>query len=163
MIPNDFGDPLFSGSNVTSQTKVTKTFTFASKDSTISLSQLVIFAHVSNGSQYGEVLQAMEIPLSSFVSAAEDIPAAESFSLSQNFPNPFNPSTTVGFSVPRTAHVRITVSDAYGRELGALVDGVYYAGTHHEVIDAAGMPSGTYYLTMRSGAFMQSRAITLVK
>ncbi len=163
MIPNDFGDALFTGSNVTSQTKVTKTFTFASKDSTIPLSQLVIFAHVSDGSQYGEVLQAMEIPLSSFVSATEDIPAAESFSLSQNFPNPFNPSTTVGFSVPRTAHVRIAVSDAYGRELGALVDGMYDAGTHYEVIDASGMPSGTYYLTMRSGAFMQSRAITLVK
>ncbi|MDH7515847.1 MAG: kelch repeat-containing protein [Bacteroidota bacterium] len=163
MIPNDFGEPLFAGSSVTSQTRVSKSFTFVSRDSTIPLSRLIVFAHVSDGNTYGEVLQALELPLSDFVTAVGNTPSVMGFSLSGNYPNPFNPATTVRFDVPTTSFVRLIVTDALGREIGTLADGEFTAGSHHVVFDAAGLPSGVYYVTMRSGGFVATRPMTLAR
>jgi hypothetical protein len=161
-IPDDFGVSV-SGSNAASQLKVSKTFTFTSMDSTIGTSRLIAYAHVSNGSNYGEILQAIEIPLASFVTAIGDRPEAESFELSQNFPNPFNPSTTVSFAVPRESHVSIVLTDALGRQVATIADESYLPGSHQVVFNAHDLPSGTYLFTMRSGAFVQTRSMTLVK
>ena len=163
MIPNAFGEVISGGANVLSQTSVKKTFTFASLDSTIGTSRLIVFAHVCDGTTYGEVLQTEEVPLSSFVTAVDDRPAAESFSLSQNFPNPFNPSTTISFAVPRASHVSVVLTDTYGRTLATLADESYAPGTHDLVFNADGLASGTYLFTMRAGSFVQTRTMTLVK
>ncbi|MBL0176162.1 MAG: Omp28-related outer membrane protein [Ignavibacteria bacterium] len=163
MIPNAFGEVISSGANVASQTSVKKTLTFTSVDSTIGTSRLIVFAHVSNGTTYGEILQTEEVPLASFVTAVDDRPAAETFTLSQNFPNPFNPSTTISFAVPRESHVSVVLTDAYGRTLATLADESYAPGTHSLVFNADGLASGTYLFTMRAGSFVQTRTMTLVK
>lgn len=66
------------------------------------------------------------------------------FTVNQNFPNPFNPSTSISYNVPEESAVRIVVLDMLGREVATLVDGTVQEGTHSAVFDAAGMSSGAY-------------------
>ena len=66
------------------------------------------------------------------------------FDLISSYPNPFNPQTTITFSVKSTSHVRLAVYDMLGRELQVLVNGVLNAGSYDAVFDAGDLPSGTY-------------------
>ncbi len=78
------------------------------------------------------------------------------FGLSQNFPNPFNPSTVIGFSIPvgSAGHATLRVFDVLGREAACLMNGHLNAGSHTVRWDAAELPGGVYVyrLTVRSGA-----------
>lgn len=93
--------------------------------------------------------------------AAPEIP--DRLTLAPNFPNPFNPSTTIRFALPSAADVRLTVYDALGREHAVLVDGRRDAGSHEVVVDAATWPSGTYFYTLASGGRRLARTMVLVK
>jgi hypothetical protein len=75
---------------------------------------------------------------------------ALTFNLAQNHPNPFNPSTTLSYSVPEPSNVRLTVSDFSGRTIATLVDGKVEAGSHELRFDASNLPSGHYvaFVTM---------------
>lgn len=75
--------------------------------------------------------------------------------LEQNTPNPFNPGTTIRYAVPGASRVRITVYDARGRAVRALVDRIDAGGAHSARWDGrddegVSMPSGVYYYRMRS-------------
>lgn len=76
--------------------------------------------------------------------------APVAFGLSENYPNPFNPETVIGFRLPESAHVQLDVYDMLGRKVVTLVDGVRSAG-HHEVVFRAGdLPSGTYLYSLQT-------------
>lgn len=87
----------------------------------------------------------------------------EAFTLAQNFPNPFNPSTAIRFDLPAAAHVELTVYDGLGREVRRLVDAQLGAGTHHATFEAADLPSGVYFYRITAGAFTQTRRMVLLK
>jgi hypothetical protein len=91
----------------------------------------------------------------------QSLPAT--FSLSQNFPNPFNPETHVRFTVPRESSVRITVFDVLGREQAVLIDGDLPAGVYTVRWDASGVASGMYILRMQSGDFTETRRMLLLR
>ena len=82
----------------------------------------------------------------------------EAFVLEANYPNPFNPQTTIRFSVPESAQVKLAVYDVLGREVRVLVDGVREAGMHEVVFDASTLPSGTYLYRLETpqGSFVQT-------
>ncbi len=67
------------------------------------------------------------------------------FDLSANYPNPFNPSTQVGFALPKDAVVSLMVYDVLGREIAQLARGAYSAGYHSLRWDASSHASGVYY------------------
>jgi hypothetical protein len=67
-----------------------------------------------------------------------------SFDMDQNFPNPFNPSTTIQYSAPERSRVRLVVTDMLGREVATLVDGTVEAGQYLAQFDAAQLSSGKY-------------------
>jgi hypothetical protein len=84
--------------------------------------------------------------------------------LEQNFPNPFNPSTTVPFSISRAGYVEITITDELGRDLITTDRRFLGQGDHFEVIDASRLSSGTYTYTLRvDGIRIDSKRMTLVK
>jgi hypothetical protein len=85
------------------------------------------------------------------------------FALGQNFPNPFNPSTTVVFDLPTNAVVRLEVFNALGQVVGDLVSGEVAAGRHSVRFDASHLPSGLYLLRMQAGDFVAMRKINLIK
>ncbi len=85
-----------------------------------------------------------------------------------NRPNPFTPSTSIAFELPRRGHVRLTVMDLEGRVVRTLVDGTLPAGPHAVVwngVDAAGqiLPAGIYFYCLDSGEGRLAGRMTLVR
>jgi hypothetical protein len=95
----------------------------------------------------------------------EILPAIpDRMTLEQNFPNPFNPATTIAFQLHDAGRVRLVVYDLLGRQVAILVDGVLGAGTHTATWNAAGFASGVYFYRMttdREGSAL--RKMMLVK
>jgi hypothetical protein len=90
-------------------------------------------------------------------------PLVADFHLGQNFPNPFNPGTTIRFSVPASGPVTLKVYDLIGQEVATLVDGHLNAGVHQVRFNAGHLPSGMYFYTLEAGASSQTRRLMLVK
>lgn len=88
----------------------------------------------------------------------------EVFSLHKNYPNPFNPSTTIGFTLEKSGITTLTIYDAIGREVTVLVNDYRDAGAYHyAVFNAAGFSSGIYFARLQSGKQMQIQRMMLVK
>ncbi|MDM7924813.1 MAG: FlgD immunoglobulin-like domain containing protein [bacterium] len=88
--------------------------------------------------------------------------------LMQNFPNPFNPSTRIGYSLARPGRVRLTVVDLAGREIAVLVESSMPAGNHAAVWngrDGSGrpVPAGLYLCRIESDGFIKTRKLLMVK
>lgn len=83
--------------------------------------------------------------------------------LAQNFPNPFNPTTTIAFDLPRADHVRLSIFNVLGRQVATLVDERLGAGSHEAVWDAADAATGIYFYRLSTGAFSTTRKMVLVK
>ena len=102
-------------------------------------------------------------------SVAERTPAVpESFSLSQNFPNPFNPGTAIKFSLPKASHVRITVFDMNGRQIDDILNQTREAGTHTVIWDAADkegrlLSAGVYFYKLVTAGFVATRKMILLR
>ena len=88
---------------------------------------------------------------------------ASEFVLSQNFPNPFNPSTTIGYGLPRGADVRLVVYNALGQEVARLVDTHQESGYHEVRFDGTNVASGVYFYRLRAGEFSQTKRLMLVR
>ncbi|MFZ1728737.1 MAG: T9SS type A sorting domain-containing protein [Bacteroidota bacterium] len=80
-----------------------------------------------------------------------------------NRPNPFNPATMIGYTIPQDEHVKIAVYDALGREVEILVDEVRAAGTHSVVFDSKLLPSGIYFYRMETPHFSQMKKMVVAK
>ena len=89
--------------------------------------------------------------------------APATYSLSQNFPNPFNPSTTINYQLPVNAHVTLKVFDILGNEIVTLVNEEKSAGEHNVEFDASHLGSGIYFYSIIAGEFYQSKKMLLVK
>ncbi len=87
----------------------------------------------------------------------------ESYSLYQNFPNPFNPVTQIRFSIPRSENVSLIVYDVMGKEVEILLDGYKNAGTYLISFNASGFPSGVYYYKLKTSTYTETRRMVLVK
>jgi len=102
------------------------------------------------------------------VSSEEDTRAPRSFRLLASSPNPFHPSTRVGFVVPREARVRLEVFDVGGRRVAVLADGRYGPGEFHvrwDGVDGAGrnVSPGVYFVRMEAGGFSATQKMALLR
>ncbi|MEM6647794.1 MAG: choice-of-anchor Q domain-containing protein, partial [Bacteroidota bacterium] len=80
------------------------------------------------------------------------------------YPNPFNPSTVIGFTVPRTGEARLMVYDALGREVMRLFKGMAEAGQRQAVrLDGSGLASGTYLYRLSFGGEVRTGRVLLIK
>ena len=87
----------------------------------------------------------------------------DGYSLDPNYPNPFNPSTTISFTIAHPGHVSLTVYDALGREVAKLVDADLGAGTHTASFDGRSLASGLYVYRIQAGSFLAEKKMQLVK
>ena len=85
------------------------------------------------------------------------------FSLSQNFPNPFNPSTTIKYRVKETSKVQLKVFNILGNEVETLVSGLKPAGNYEVTWNAVNLPSGIYFYQLRAGSFTDTKKMVLLK
>ena len=86
-----------------------------------------------------------------------------SYKLYQNFPNPFNPSTKIKYSVLQTSQVQIKVFDILGNEIETLVNEEKPAGTYELTWFAENLPSGVYFYQLKAGSFIETKKMVLLK
>ncbi|MFC2103651.1 FG-GAP-like repeat-containing protein, partial [Bacteroidota bacterium] len=112
-----------------------------------------------NGSfEYSEIVEA-DVNLS-----------PRKFSLNQNYPNPFNPGTRIVFTIPAgnlqnksSVLATLKVFDVLGNEVATLLNEEMEAGSHEIIFDATGLTSGIYFYQLRSGDFISTKKMTLLR
>jgi len=87
----------------------------------------------------------------------------ERFELPPNFPNPFNPSTRISYSIPYASDVRLSVFDAAGREVAVLVDARQSAGLHHVTFIGKAFSSGVYFCRLQGDGQVKTRKMVFMK
>ena len=90
-------------------------------------------------------------------------PLISEFQLSDNYPNPFNPSTRLDFTLPMVSRVKMTIYDISGREVEVLVDEIKTIGKHTVTWHAGRLPAGVYIARLEAGSFNQTKKMILVK
>ena len=93
----------------------------------------------------------------------DDINSNKSYSLSNNYPNPFNPSTRIQYAISSRQFVTLKVFDVLGTEIETLVNEEKSAGKYELNWNAANLPSGVYFYRLQAGSFVQTRKMILLK
>jgi len=86
-----------------------------------------------------------------------------SYNLAQNFPNPFNPVTTIQYSIPQRSNVTIKVYDILGNEVATLVNEEKATGIYEVDFKAAGLSSGIYFYKLQADSFVETKKMILIK
>ena len=92
-----------------------------------------------------------------------DLEPVSTYKLYNNYPNPFNPSTKIRYSLPVKSNVNLQIYDAAGKEVASLVDGEQPAGEHEINFDAENLTSGVYFYKLQAGSFIQTKKMLLLK
>jgi hypothetical protein len=87
----------------------------------------------------------------------------EKFALKENYPNPFNPSTTIQYDLPEDVKVVLEVFDIQGQKVKTLVNGFKIAGYYEVIFDGSHLASGVYIYKIKAGDFSSSKRMLLIK
>ena len=93
----------------------------------------------------------------------EVISKPEEFRLYNNYPNPFNPSTTIRYSIPEASFTTLKIYNSLGKEVAALVNETKSAGTYEVEFNASYLPGGIYFYTIQAGSFKETKKMILLK
>ncbi|GBE30694.1 hypothetical protein BMS3Bbin04_01730 [bacterium BMS3Bbin04] len=104
---------------------------------------------------------AFEIAADSPVEDNVDMP--ETFTVSEAYPNPFNPSTSISLNLGVSSQLTVVVYDVQGREIATLANGHFQAGQHSFSWVAQGLASGVYFLRATAGSEVQTRKLILMQ
>jgi hypothetical protein len=85
------------------------------------------------------------------------------FSLSANYPNPFNPSTSISYSIPENTLVTLKIYDVLGNEVVELINEQKESGNYQIDFNASELSSGIYYYTLTAGNFTSTKKMILMK
>ncbi|MBI9069949.1 MAG: T9SS type A sorting domain-containing protein [Melioribacteraceae bacterium] len=87
----------------------------------------------------------------------------EEYRLSENYPNPFNPTTKISYQLPESGFVSLKVYNSLGKEVAELVNEVKGAGRYNATFNASKLSSGIYFYTIQVNDFVQTNKMLLVK
>jgi hypothetical protein len=119
-------------------------------------------SNVSNPSNEVNIRVGIEPPSKS-VSGEGQEGIIYDYSLSQNFPNPFNPTTTIKYAIKTAGEVTLKVFDMLGTEVSSLVNENQEEGSYSVTFNASELPSGIYFYTLTSGNFIDTKKLILLK
>lgn len=89
--------------------------------------------------------------------------APQAMKLFSNYPNPFNPATTIAYVLPEGANVTLKVVNITGQEVTTLINRYQEAGAHRVTFKAAKLPSGTYFAVLKAGEVTRVQMMILAK
>ena len=138
---------------------ITATNEFISIDQTTAVGSLI-------GTPVVDGIIALAMRTDSLILSAEEPEATgipETFGLIQNFPNPFNPKTEIGFRIPESGFVSLRVYDLLGREVATLIEGMQEAGYREVEWDASDVASDIYFYKLEAFATSGSRYSSVKK
>jgi hypothetical protein len=101
--------------------------------------------------------------LQGIVSDIKSVDRVSANNLGQNFPNPFNPSTTIPYELSTTAHVTLKLFDLLGRDVMTLVDETKHQGRYSAVVDLGNLPSGVYFYRLQARLVSGGQSADVVK
>jgi hypothetical protein len=113
--------------------------------------------------QRDSVIGASIILRSSSTGVDDDGSKATQFGLNRNYPNPFNPTTELSFAIGRSSFATLKVHDLLGREVATLVSERLPTGEHKRTFDASHLPSGIYFYQLRTGSFIETKKMVMVR
>ena len=87
----------------------------------------------------------------------------DNFALRQNYPNPFNPATKINFAIKTASFTELKIYDMLGREVKTLVKEDLKPGEYEVSFNAANLPSGVYFYSLRTDKFSETRKMVLIK
>lgn len=119
----------------------------------ISRDNMALYALKDNGGIIMKMLPGPTAPLAN----------QKKYELMPNYPNPFNPATTIQFQIPNSGFVTLKVYDILGKEVATLVNEVKTAGTYNVQWNASAMPSGTYFYKLTADNFTDVKRMILMK
>lgn len=122
---------------------------------------LAVIARMSAEFTDGDVYARFIDPLTGVEGAGSQAPARAA--LSQNRPNPFNPSTEISYQLPANTYVKMKVYDVLGREVATLVDGAQAAGSHRAKFNAGNLAGGVYFYRLQYGNRAETRKLVLLR
>ena len=93
----------------------------------------------------------------------EDLSSVYSYNLSNNYPNPFNPSTKISWQLPVRGQVLLKVYDVLGNEVATLINEEKPAGIYEVIFDASDLASGVYFYRLQTNGFTQTKKMILMK
>ena len=85
------------------------------------------------------------------------------FNLQQNFPNPFNPSTSIQYAIPHSGEMSLIVYNSLGQIVKVLKEGYQEKGSYNATFNGSSFPSGIYFYQLSSKDFIQTRKMSLIK
>ena len=85
------------------------------------------------------------------------------YSLNNNYPNPFNPSTTISYSIRNDGYATLSVFDVLGNEVAQLENGYKSAGNYSYSFDASELTSGIYFYRIQAGDFVETKKMILLR
>jgi hypothetical protein len=121
----------------------------------------IAYYEVTNGAPLTGVIKYVTNKLTTEVE--QETVHTLNFQLLQNYPNPFNPTTTIKYSIPMDGFVKLSVFNALGEEVSALVNEVKPAGSYEVTFSAEQLASGIYYYRINAGEFSFTKKMILMK
>ena len=119
---------------------------------------------IQRATEWGYSLYEFEIYDTLATGVNSEIPGVKTgFYLENNFPNPFNPSTTIRYQIPEDGMVTLKVFNILGSEVKTLVNEVKTKGRYEIVFDASQLASGLYIYEITSGSYKASKKMTVIK
>jgi len=103
------------------------------------------------------------IPLSTDNIAYKQDGMPVTYALSQNFPNPFNPMTTITFNLPVASHVTLEIYNVIGQNVATVVDGLHDAGSHSYEWGGSALSSGVYFYRLDAEDYTATKKMILLK
>ena len=170
-ISSDLGATWTEPENITNspginETKIQGSPTVETGDNGFETLHMVYMVDVEEplGDQQGKhVYYHLAHDLSILAVSDEEKTIPVSMELEQNFPNPFNPETTIEFSLPVSGKVSLVVYNLRGEQVANLFDGIQSAGRHQIVLDASKVASGMYFYRLQAANFVQAKKMILLK
>jgi hypothetical protein len=87
----------------------------------------------------------------------------EEFVLEQNFPNPFNPATSIKYTIPTSGRVRLSVFNLLGQEVALIFEGHQNAGTYEFAFNKADLPTGIYFYRIQAPDYIETKKMVVAK
>jgi hypothetical protein len=115
--------------------------------------QFYLSGAIINGNKYGTITSAKD----------KLVGTLAKYTLCQNFPNPFNPSTKIQYSIPKDGFVTLRVFDLLGKEVATLVSEKQSAGIHVVEFNGSHFPSGIYFYRLQTDKFVETQKFVLLR
>ena len=92
-----------------------------------------------------------------------EVRVLDKFTLEQNYSNPFNPTTTIGYILQEKSNTKLTILNSIGEEIAVLVNKEQDKGYHKVEFDASRLSSGVYFYQLKAGNFLETKKMVLMK